>query len=214
LKNVSGTGLFRFFPDRFQNFRLATRRMGTIVMVGRNLELVLIISAMSLSIASCGYHFSGEGQGPKPGLTCIAIPVFENKTSEPNAGAIFAGALRERFMHAGTMKVVPVEDAQAVFKGTVKSIAIQAIAHHPVNVVSNRYTVENRLFITLDIRCEEKETHKVLWSDPAFSYSKVYQIDNPQEPDPITGFENRQAAIKYLAEEMSTRIHDRFLSNF
>ncbi len=188
---------------------------GVFAMVGRNLKLLLIISAMSLCLASCGYHFSGEGQGPKPGLRYIAIPVFENRTSEPNAGAIFAGALRQEFMRKGTMKVVPVEEAEAVFKGTITSIAIQAVAHHSVNVVSNRIAVENRLYITLDIRCEEKKTHKVLWRDPALRYFKVYQVnDNPLQPDPITGFENREAAVEFLAQEMSRRIHDRFLSNF
>ena len=81
---------------------------------------------MLLCLASCGYHFSGEGAGPKPGLTYIAIPVFENKTSEPNAGAIFAGALRQEFIRKGNMKVVPVEEAEAVFKGTITSIDIHA----------------------------------------------------------------------------------------
>ena len=116
-------------------------------MIGRNLKGILIISSVLFCLASCGYHFSGEGQGPKPGLKCIAIPVFENKTSEPDAGAIFAGALRQEFMRQGTMKVVPVEEAEAVFKGTIKNIAIQAVAHQPVaNVVANRVTVENRLY--------------------------------------------------------------------
>jgi len=184
-------------------------------MVARNFRLVLIIGALSLCLASCGYHFSGEGQGPKPGLVCIAIPVFENKTSEPDAGALFAGALRQEFMLRGNMKVVPVENAEAIFKGTITKIGIQAIAHHPVNVVSNRRTVENRLFISLDIRCEEAKTHRVLWRDPNFTYFKVYQVnDNPLQPQPITGFENREAALQFLAREMSVRIHDRFLSSF
>jgi hypothetical protein len=184
-------------------------------MVGRNLKLILIISLLSLCLVSCGYHFSGEGPGPKPGLVNIAIPVFENKTSEPDAGAIFAGALRQEFMRKGKMKVVTVEEAEAVFKGTVKSITILPVAHHVDNVVSNRITVENRLAITLEIRCEEKKTHKVLWRDAAFTYQKIYQVhNNPLLPQPIAGFGNREAALQYLAQEMSARIHDRFLSNF
>ncbi|MGA2027014.1 MAG: LPS assembly lipoprotein LptE [Syntrophobacteraceae bacterium] len=185
-------------------------------MVARNLKGILIISSILFCLVSCGYHFSGEGQGPKPGMRFIAIPVFENKTSEPDAGALFAGALRQEFMRKGTMKVVPVEEAEAVFKGTVKNIEMQAVAHEPVaNVVANRVTVESRLVVTLDIRCEEKGTHKVLWADQAFRYFKVYQVeDNPLQPNPITGFENRQAALGFLAREMSERIHDRFLSNF
>jgi len=184
-------------------------------MLIRNLKFIPAVSALLLFLASCGYHFSGEGQGPMPGLKCIAIPVFENKTSEPNAGAIFANALRQEFLRKGGMRIVPVEEAEAVFKGTVKSIAIVAVAHHPVSQVSDRFTVENRLTITLDIRCEETKTHKSIWSDGAFNYFKVYQTNaNPLEPDPILGFENRENALEFLAHEMSARIHDRFLSNF
>jgi hypothetical protein len=188
---------------------------GVLAMGARNLKRILIISSISFCLVSCGYHFSGEGQGPKPGLRCIAIPVFENKTTEPDAGAIFAGALRQEFIRKGNMKVVPIEDAEAVFKGTIKNISILAVAHQPVNVVSNRVTLENRLYVTLDIRCEEKKSHKTLWADPLFTYFKVYEVsDDPLQPDPIAGFENRQAALGLLAREMSTRIHDRFLSNF
>jgi hypothetical protein len=184
-------------------------------MVARNLKLVLMIGSTLLCLASCGYHFSGEGQGPKPGLKLIAIPVFDNKTSEPDAGAIFAGALRQEFMRKGKMKVVPVEQAEAVFKGTITGIYILAVAHRAVDVVSNRVTLENRLFVTLDIRCEEKLTHKPIWSDPGFHYYKIYQVsDNALQPNPISSFEDRQAALDFLAREMSIRIHDRFLSNF
>jgi hypothetical protein len=185
-------------------------------MVARNLKGILIVSSILFCLVSCGYHFSGEGEGPKPGLKYIAIPVFENKTSEPDAGALFAGALRQEFMRKGNMKVVPMDQAEAVFKGTVKSVEMQGVAHEPVaNVVANRVTVESRLIVTLEIRCEDKATHKLLWSDPNFRYFKVYQVeDNPLQPNPITGFENREAALGFLAREMSIRIHDRFLSNF
>jgi hypothetical protein len=85
-------------------------------MVAQNLKGTLIISFILFCLVSCGYHFSGEGMGPKPGLTKIAIPVFENKTTEPDAGAIFAGALRQTFMQKGCMKVVPVEE-DVILKG-------------------------------------------------------------------------------------------------
>ncbi len=113
------------------------------------------------------------------------------------------------------MRVVPVEDAEAVFIGTISNIAIMPVAHHPVSQVANQVTVENRIMVTVDIRCEEKKSHKVLWKDSALRYHKIYQVSNDAlKPSPIIGFENRQAAIGVLAQEISTRIHDRFLSNF
>lgn len=170
-----------------------------------------------LALASCGYHFSGEGSGPKPGLRYIAVPVFENSTSEPNVGALFAGALRREFNQKGNFRVVSVEDAEAVFKGTIKSIWIAPIAHHPTeSIASNRVTIENRLYLTVDVRCEDKSTGKVLWRDPSFSYYKSYRLsDDPLlNPDALGSFENRNTALEYLAREMAVMIHDRFSSNF
>lgn len=184
-------------------------------MSGRRLKLSLITGVALFLLASCGYQFSGEGQGPEPGLTCISIPVFKNDTSEPNAGAIFAGALREQFMRKGDMKVVPEDEAQAVFEGTVKRIHSIAVAHSPVSTVSQRITIENRLYLVISIRCVDKRTHKVIWQDPNFTYYKVYQVDDdPLQPEAIIGFQNRQNAILYIARETARRVHDRFLSNF
>jgi hypothetical protein len=182
----------------------------------RKIPVSACLIIVSVLLASCGYHFSGEGDGPKPGLKYVAVPVFENKTSEHDLGALFAGALRREFMQKGRLQVVPVEEAEAVFKGTITSIYITPVAHHPApNVVVNRVTVENRLYITLDIRCEDKKTHKVLWRDPAFKYFRVYRLsDDPLNPDPMVGYDNRRSALEYLAGETAIRIHDRFLSNF
>ncbi|MGC8490912.1 MAG: LPS assembly lipoprotein LptE [Syntrophobacteraceae bacterium] len=178
--------------------------------------LLFVVAFLALvSLSSCGYQFSGQGQGPEPGLTCISIPVFKNDTSEPNAGAIFAGALRQQFMRKGDMKVVPENQAQAVFQGTIKRIFAAPVGHNPVPTVSERIAVENRLYIVVSIRCVDTRTHKVIWQDPNFTYYKVYQIDdNPLQPQPLTGFENRQNAVLYIARETARRVHDRFLSNF
>ena len=193
-------------------------------MIGRNLKLLPVMSAMLICLAACGYHFSGEGTGPKlsgdgtgpkQALTLIAIPVFDNKTSEPNLGAKIAEALRQEFIRRSSMKVVPVEQAEAVFRGTVTSIRIIPIAHHAVNAVANQITTENMLWLTVDISCEEKKTHKTLWRNASFSDHQVYQINNNAEQlQPVVGYDNRQAALDFLARDMSRRIHDNFLSNF
>ncbi len=178
-------------------------------------RLTLLAICAGLFLTACGYHFSGEGEGPKPGLKYIAVPVFENRTSEPNLGAIIAGALRHEFIRKGPMQVVPVEDAEAVFKGTVLSIFVAPVAHHPnQSIASTQVTLENRVYVTVDVRCEEKKTGKVIWRSP-IQYYKVYQVgDNSPIPNPLSGFESRGAILGVIANEMAVRIHDRFLSNF
>ena len=166
----------------------------------------LFVPLLLLSLLqACGYHFSGEGEGPMPGLYAVAIPVFENKTSEPELGSIFAGALRQEFIQKGQIKVLPVEQTDVIFRGKITNIWTAAVAHREVEE-----TIVSRLYVTLDIRCVNTRTGKVIWQDPAFTYQRIFF----QNDDAVAAFEDRRLALQFLAREMSVRIHDRFLANF
>jgi hypothetical protein len=167
--------------------------------------LVILLLTLLVLPLSCGYHFTGEGPGPRPGLRTIAIPVFENKTSEPDLGSLFAGVLRREFITKGELQVVPLDQAEAVFRGRIISISTSAVAHRQAEE-----TIQTRLYVTLEIRCVDTRDGKVLWQDPHFTYYQVLV----QNPDPNLNFDNRREALDFLAREMSIRIHDRFLSNF
>jgi hypothetical protein len=161
-------------------------------------------------VGGCGYHFTGEGPGPRPGLRRIAIPVFENNTSEPELGSLFAGALRREFLQKGDLVVVPEEQAEAVFRGRITNIYTSEAAH-----LTFEQTIESRLYVTLSIRCEDAQKGTVIWQDPSFTYYRVFiHSADPRRLDPIINFDNRRRALEFLANEMAIRIHDRFLSNF
>lgn len=167
-------------------------------------------------LSGCGYHFSGEGEGPRPGLRRISIPVFENSTSEPELGSMFAGELRKQFLLRGDLQVVPRDEAEVVFKGRITDIYTSAVAHRAFEQrYQTRLTLEARLYITLDIRCEDARTGSVIWRDSKFTESRVFgQNPDPANPDPILTFDNRRLALEYLARDMANQIHDRFMSNF
>jgi hypothetical protein len=169
----------------------------------QSIAMLLLIAI--LSPVSCGYHFTGEGTGPRPGLRAVAIPVFENNTSEPDLGSIFAGALRREFITKGQLQVVPTEQAEAIFRGRMTSIFSSAVAHREAEA-----TIQTRLYVTLEIRCVAVQDGAVIWQDPSFTYYQTFI----QAADPNVSFTNRRAALEFLAQQMSIRIHDRFLSNF
>ena len=166
---------------------------------------VLSFLAVLVLVSGCGYRFTGEGDGPRPGLRDIAIPVFENGTSEPDLGSLFAGGLRRELIQKGQFRVVPLDQAEAVFRGRIKDVYTAAVAHRDAQL-----TIETRVYVTIDIKCVEVKTGAVLWKDPNFTYFKVYHED----PQPIVSFDQRRAALEFLARETAIRIHDRFLSNF
>ncbi len=167
---------------------------------------LLPLLAGVLLAGGCGYHFTGEGAGPRQGLKSIAIPVFENKTSEPELGSLFAGVLRKEFLRkGGNIQVVSEEQADVVLRGRIMEIYTSAVAHRDVE-----QTIESRLYLTLEVRVEDIRNGGVIWQDPHFTYHRVFR----QSQDGMTGFDNRRQAIDLLAREMAVRIHDRFLSNF
>jgi hypothetical protein len=167
--------------------------------------IVMLLLTTLVSPVSCGYHFTGEGAGPRPGLRAVAIPVFENNTSEPDLGSIFAAALRREFISKGNLQVVPQEQAEAIFRGRMTSISTSAVAHREAEA-----TIQTRLYVTMEIRCVAVRDGAVIWQDPSFTYYQTFI----QSADPNMSFSNRRTALEYLAQQMSIRIHDRFLSNF
>lgn len=192
-EKVAGTDALSFWTTRENSKRMKRR------------SLVILLLILLVLPVSCGYHFSGEGPGPRPGLRYIAIPVFENRTSEPDLGGIFAGALRREFITRGALEVVSLEQAEAVFRGRITNISTSAVAHREAED-----TIQTRLYVTLEIRCVDTRDGKVLWQDPQFTYYQVML----QNVNPTVSFDTRRETLEFLAQEMSVRIHDRFLSNF
>lgn len=170
------------------------------------MSLKALVFCLLLLLGGCGYRFSGEGPGPQPGLQRIAIPVFENNTSEAGLEAVFASALRREFILRSQLQVVPVEQAEAILKGRITNIYTSRVAQREVEE-----TIQTRLFLTVDIRCEDAQTGSVIWQYPGYTYHRTY---SEASNDPVVLYENRRRAEEFLAREMSIRIHDRFLANF
>ena len=174
-------------------------------MAGRWLLKIGLMGLACLCLTGCGYRFSGEGAGPKPGMQKIAIPVFENKTSEAGLETLFAGALRHQFLLRGSFQVVSNKEAEAVFHGRIIRIETMDLAHR-----TELETIVSRLFITLDIRCMDAKTGAVLWQD-----NNLIQYSNfLQDTNAITAYENRRRAEAVIARKVAERVHDRFVSNF
>lgn len=167
-----------------------------------------LIAALLIIIPNCGYHFSGEGLGPRPELRKIAIPVFQNNTSEAGLEGRFTAALRNEFILRSQFQLVPVEQAEVIFHGRITNISASRVAQREVQA-----TIESRLFITVSIRCVEVKTGQVIWQDPQFTYYRTFSQPG-SGADPALLYENRRKAEEFLAEEMAVRIHDRFLANF
>lgn len=96
--------------------------------------------------AGCGYRFAVGGPGLPDGVDRVHVQVFENRSTDAEAGAIFAEALAEALARAGH---VGGADALARVEGTVLSIDSAPAATGPDGRGVGIYRIGARLRLAL-----------------------------------------------------------------
>ena len=153
---------------------------------------------------SCGYHFS-DIAGRENEIRSVAVELFSNETSEPTLEFLFTRALRDEFIKKGNIELTSVDKADAVFKGRVINIYTVDVAHTGVEQTS-----ETRIFVVLDVKCEDVRTGKVLWQDNQLTFYEEYK----RGAEASVSYNRRRAALEYLARQVAERIYDRFTNRF
>lgn len=85
-------------------------------------------AAVALLLAGCGYRFAVGEAGLPPGVERVHVPVFENRSTDAEAGAIFASALAEALAREGR---AAGPGAPARVEGTVLSLEARPVAVRP-----------------------------------------------------------------------------------
>jgi len=67
----------------------------------RSTSAALLLLALAAAGSGCGYRFAVGGTGLAEGVHSVYVPVFANRSSEPEAGAIFSQALAEGLAREG-----------------------------------------------------------------------------------------------------------------
>src|SRR6266511_175624 len=87
----------------------------------RRLLLLTLITAL---LAGCGYGVSGS---LPEHIKTVAVPVFKNKTQEPAVEHGITSAVVTAFVNSGRLKVVPLDQADAVLDGEIVGYAIEPL---------------------------------------------------------------------------------------
>jgi hypothetical protein len=166
--------------------------------------IIISVSFFILSIfGSCGYKFSGGGL--LPGKTkLVAVQMFENKTFESGVENIFANALSIELVEKSDSDVVQFEDADAYFKGVVKSISISTLTRTSTDAV-----IERRVSAVIDLQLIDKEGN-VLWSVKDFDGDEEYQVTTENLAD----MASRTTGLRKIAERISQKVVSRMLDDF
>jgi outer membrane lipopolysaccharide assembly protein LptE/RlpB len=119
-----------------------------------------VLGLLVLLAGGCGYSLRGTLPAH---IQTIAIPVFQNKTTEPGIETIVTRAVVEAFSTSGRLRVVRPEQADAILEGEVIDYDVQSIAFDPRSQ-ARLY----RLVVTMNLRLRDLVQNRLVFDQRAF----------------------------------------------
>jgi len=152
-----------------------------------------LIVSICLCLFACGvYTFSPSALG---GLKNIAIPAFENRTTEYGLEDLITDGLSQQFVSDNTLKVVPENRADLILVGVISSYS-----HDPYTYDASETVQQYICRINLDVKVKYANSEKILWEDANLSDFGIYSVVDGQTRD-----DGNQAAIDKLIREIMNR---------
>lgn len=158
---------------------------------------VLVALALLTSVAACGYRLeSGSTRFTDPSLRMDLSP-FANRSTTPDAGAVVAARFREELRRSGFRGTFGNIGAIYLIEGTVREIRSDVFSHG-----ADRFAVENRLTLVVDVRVVEVVRGKVLWKESGLSETASYYSGTDAQYTEA----NRRAAFEETSRRMAVRL--------
>ncbi len=125
------------------------------------------IGGVALVAAALFYGLSACGEIPMKkalpdNIQHVAIPVFENKTGQPNVEALLTKKVVDDFRQDGRLQVTGTEQADAILTGTIQRYD-RIVLTRDVNQVPQEY----KLQVAVDLVFTEVKTGTELWTTKA-----------------------------------------------
>jgi outer membrane lipopolysaccharide assembly protein LptE/RlpB len=164
----------------------------------RTQVLAATLAPLALVVASCAYTTS-TALLPSH-LKTLAVPVFENGTTEYTLEQAVTDAVIARFVADNHLKIVDERSADAVIKGR-----LTAYRNAVFGFSQTAQAQEYRVTLSASVTFKDKVKNRELWSEPNLvKTSNYYVVDTPGALAK-TELDGRKEAIAKLAEEIVAR---------
>jgi len=160
-------------------------------------HMLLVALALLHAAPGCGYRLqSGKERFADPSFRMDVAP-FANRSTIPEAGARVSERLREELRRSGFRGSFGTTGASYLIEGTVREIREDVFSHG-----ADRFALENRLTLVVDIRVVEVLRGGVLWKESGLSETaSFFSGTDAQYTDA-----NRRAAFEEAARRMAVRL--------
>jgi len=154
----------------------------------------IAVTTLALALAGCGYY--GTSSRTAKDIKSVAVPFFENETSEPNLEIRVTELVINNLVADNTLKVTDEEFADAVLTGQIIEFINRPFAFNQ-DLNATEYSIVVKVKATLFNR----RKNEPIWTDQIFSGDGTYFVDAVDEP--ANTFEG---AVSESIKEITDRI--------
>lgn len=155
---------------------------------------------------ACGYRLAGRGSALPDHIHTIAVPVFENRTSEPDIAQRLTERVVDQFVSRGGLRATSeAAEADALLEG-----AVTQYRSFPVVVGADGLATRYEIQLQIEARLVDLQTEEVLWSDDHFVFRAQYDV--PQ--DATRYFDQSIIGIERVSEEAARSVVATILEGF
>ncbi len=168
-----------------------------------------LVLALGIACAAtgCGYHEAGRATSLPPDVKTIAIPTFVNQTARFRIEQMLTSAVTRQFIERTNFQIThTVAGADAVLRGTVKSVQATAVTFDPSTGRATAFQIEVRAAVQLI----DLHSKKVLFSNPNYVFREQYQVS---ESAPAL-FEEDTPALRRLSRDFARTLVTDIVENF
>ncbi|TDJ50363.1 MAG: hypothetical protein E2O44_04125 [Nitrospina sp.] len=160
---------------------------------------------MATLVSACGYQVTGLKSTHLPEhIHSLAIPVFENTSTEPVLQRSLTEALRRAFIHDGRLQLAGEKRADLVMKGTLTRYSIRAVAFN-ANDIATEYWV----YLNVTVKVTERVAGTVHLDQKLRT-----RWDYRASSSVISSEASRQEALSQAYRDLSERLVSLLLDQF
>jgi outer membrane lipopolysaccharide assembly protein LptE/RlpB len=155
--------------------------------------------------AGCGYRLAGKDNPMLAGINTIAVPYFKNDTFEAGIESVFTNVFANEFINSKRLQVVNIDQADVILRGTIKNFREQIISYN-----QDKKALEYRVFVSVDLRLEKRDTGEVLWKRKRLTDNEEYQVSSY-----ITVTQaDKTIAVEKMAQDLAQRVYESIIQGF
>lgn len=171
------------------------------------LASALILAALVLGAAACGYHVAGHAARLPSDWKAIAIPAFTNNTTRYRIEQRFTQAVIREFIARTKYRIVQdTQSADGVLHGEVVSIDTNPVLFDATTgqVTTMLVTVHTKVLLV------DNQTQKTVYQNTDMVFRNEYQISS----DVGSFFEEQDPALERMSRDFASQLVSNVLENF